>query len=124
MWFEKKVGRKEFDAMVNALNNRIRNAENIIDEQAKYWDGKFAKLEAANNCRDGKHEWETAGEIKNLGNGVFTNVAFTSCKHCTIKKDEWEKNKPTSDLAQAIAGGHGYGRPYVKPQPKRNKGKK
>ena len=57
---------------------------------------RIAKLKAANNCRDGKHEWQTLlheatkardGSIMITG---FEIKAHESCKHCAVKKDEFE----------------------------------
>jgi len=140
MWWDKKVSRKEFEEF-----KRKNNDTRCID-RTEYHDlnKRITKLEATLNCRDGKHEWiltSVVHEIKQtemsikLGvvGGYVDGTKEYTCKHCAIKKDEWEKKilptKPTGTISgDEVWGGEGYGKSTMaknaKPQPKRKKGKK
>lgn len=116
------VSKKEFEDLRQLTSQISQNASGLIYELQR----RIDKLEAANNCRDGKHEWESTQQIVqqgNFDNGVATirdiKIIHTKCKHCAIKKDEWEKQLIDTDLPtlkKRMCGD--------KPQPKRKKGKK
>lgn len=107
MWW---VSRKEFDeAVTNGTNARIA-LSNMVDNLTKHvcrLDDKISKLEATLNCRDGKHEWINFYEIALTATG--TNLGKSKqgleCKHCTIKKDEWEEQQ------KPYVSGRVYGEP-------------
>lgn len=130
------VSRKEFDALKNKFNDVLNAGDKTVDN----FQTRITKLEAANNCRDGKHEWEKLPLIHKIPQtkrdvelGIEASVSWgethEACKHCDIKNDEVEKpklkdlpsanSKPLNpkDLSSLINN-------ITKSQPKRKKGRK
>lgn len=109
------VSRKDWELLANAQESMHKC---LCEFRAR-----IEKLEAANNCRDGKHEWVEYPNIVTTTSMIcttFTNKGtYTACKHCAIKKDEWEKQLIDTDLPTLKKRMCG-----EKPQPKRKKRKK
>lgn len=112
------VSRKEFEDLKTRYELTNRNLSGFMERV----NNQLNKLEATLNCRDGKHEWGMITDIRNLGADTFTSNVVTGCKHCAIKKDEWEKHEQAEKHADEITDLYFKTRP--KPQPKRKKGKK
>ena len=115
------VSRKEFEKLVSRYEALDLNVTRAILELQN----KVGNLESTLNCRDGKHEWEYIPSerkgLTGLGNSIILQTEpHYACKHCAIKKDEWEK--PQRDAAYAAA--EHASKNAKKPQPKRKKGKK
>lgn len=94
------VSRKEFDildktqdAIIKVQNDQALKIAAMLD--------KIAKLEAANNCRDGKHEWVYYVETTEFSDIASVFVPYESnlikphqaCKHCGVERDKWENNQ-------------------------------
>lgn len=96
------VSRKEFEAHQASHYQQVTN----LALECVSLKERIAKLEAANNCRDGKHEWFGVS-THDIGDGrtaytVTTSSPDASCKHCGIKKDEWEKLQRDKTLALVV----------------------
>lgn len=87
---------------------RFRNYKAINDklsESLKSLTEKVAKLEHANNCARGEHDWELVSKSKtndNLIHSFFYDATFTNvlvdekivrCAHCHIEKDKFDAEK-------------------------------
>ena len=104
------VSKKKFEEYSNRI---IDFNALVISKQSDYIEcimklkDRIAKLEAANNCRDGKHVWVCSEIIPNI-----QLTSKISCKHCGV-------NKPVEKNIKELALAH-----LEKHKPKRKKVKK
>jgi len=107
------VSRKEFEELQerNTVNETLIGT--LTTEFMKTAQ-RISKLEAANNCRDGKHEWETA--YQQVSNGEKWLNTPDGLKLFELTKDDI--SKPYARCKHCDA------KPIVEQSAKRKKGKK